>query len=64
MTAIRFKFILAVNAAVLVVLIAFQVVHGPLVVIKQPRCPSIEIMERPGPQPDLFNRNPPQGVDI
>ena len=57
------RYILIANALLLLSMIGYRVFIGPFV-IKQFRCPSIEIMERPGPQPDLFHRNPPKGVEI
>ena len=55
--------LLVVNAILLVALIGLRLGYGPFV-IHRDRCPSIEITERPGPQPDLFKRNAPHGVEI
>ena len=55
--------LLIANIVLLVALIGLRVGYGPFVIYRQ-HCPSIEITERPGPQPDLFKRNAPQGVEI
>ena len=55
--------LLIANLFALAALIGLRVGYGPFIIYRQ-RCPTISIMERPGPQPDLFKRNPPQGVEI
>jgi len=52
------------TATVVLLIMVGQLIFYRAMDPHQPRCPSIEIMERPGPQPDLFKRNPPQGVEI
>jgi len=55
--------LLIANLFALVALIGLRMGHGPFIIYRQ-HCPSIEITERPGPQPYLFKRNSPQGVEI
>jgi len=57
------RYLLIANIVLLVALIGLRIGYGPFVIYRQ-HCPSIEIMERPGPEPDLFKRNSPQGVEI
>ena len=52
------------TAAVVLLIMVGQLIFYRAMDQHQPRCPSIEILERPGPQPDLFHRNPSQGVEI
>jgi len=52
------------TATVVLLIMVAQLIFYRAMDAHQPRCPSIEIMERPGPQPDLFHRNPPKGVEI
>ena len=55
--------LLIANMFFLAALIGLRLGYGPFILYRQ-HCPSIEITERPGPQPDLFHRNPPEGVEI
>ena len=52
------------TAAVVLLIMIGQLIFYRAMDAHQPHCPSIEITERPGPQPDLFKRTPPQGVKI
>ena len=55
--------LLIANMFFLAALIGLRVGYGPFIIYRQ-HCPSIEIMERPGSQPDLFKRDAPNGVEI